>query len=719
MKRKNYIKIIGVATAFLLGLTSMSACNKGCEHVYKWSVIEAPTCSTTGKRQGLCGLCGDVLIEELSVDPEAHSYGDWSLQLPDEEHTGKATKTCEHDVSHILEVTLPPIDEEGLGYTSAKITTPPTAFNKGIRTYVLEHEAGNISFEVDVEPTGIVTVADAVAAAQFNRSQVRKGEGLTSAALGYFEPSTFAYEYGNNYSHIDNNDDNEERWYTLEDDGELFAVVLDKRTGTYNIDATDNKRYLEGFSFQIGRASGGRRYYGAEDLFKGVYEWGETDANKDFKQSIAPYGLAMRGTFSFGNLGSSDYFCHIEVSFELSPERALKHIILHSYAYSRADCTINAETNTATLKANAKILYDEYIEFTQTLLSELTPEEVENVPVSPYSKSSMQVQGFDISYGATLLGEETPLKINANVGYYFTFSNITPQPLASFQFDPLKIYQRIRHGDKYEDKEVDYVPMNGTIASYYDSSRGTYGAIFVRALVSGDVTLVIKTESGFEKAIAFDITPAAPSSLRPSFYEYTDSGYIWNNTSTATVYVGQALEFRALVPDNESQYTDPAHRAAVTTDNRDTATIEEGERNGEAVHVFKATAVGTYGVTIASTRSSAKTVLTVNVIAAPTALELFGKEYTGKLEYPSRSAVTVRFTPGATISEGTVTVTTAGSSERLSYTYENGVLTTAHVGGADLGFTVSLNVAYRIVVTHPTGFGDHTETVVLTEKPVQ
>jgi hypothetical protein len=105
--------------------------------------------------------------------------------------------------------------------------------------------------------------------------------------------------------------------------------------------------------------------------------------------------------------------------------------------------------------------------------------------------------------------------------------------------------------------------------------------------------------------------------------------------------------------------------------------------------------------------------LTIDVEATPPVATILSGSYSGKLEYFPQGTVTVTFRSGVSLTEGTATIVTDRGTETLTYSYANSLLTTTHSGGTNFGFTLSLNEAFCVVISHKTSFDDDYETLVL------
>ena len=121
MNNKFLKSLVALTCVATLGLGVIAGCNKEpeCEHVYTWTTHpgDESTCTTPGKRTGVCGICGDVKEEELPIDENAHTFaGEWVITKPTESADGLAVKTCANNPEHKAEVTLPKVTISGKGY---------------------------------------------------------------------------------------------------------------------------------------------------------------------------------------------------------------------------------------------------------------------------------------------------------------------------------------------------------------------------------------------------------------------------------------------------------------------------------------------------------------------------------------------------------------------------------------------------------------------------
>lgn len=302
--KKLFTTLLSTVTAAACSLSVFAGCNnnKGCpnsddgEHKYREQAnsVVPSTCTTQGSHTLVCGLCGDVVTESLPLDPEAHNYGDWAIDTPTEETTGLATKTCTYDSSHVLSVTLPKLVAGGTGYDLYQTVKPATAVEAGTLHLELNHTAGKISFDVTIPKRNVTTVEDAVELGSSLGSLIRLSKGR--AGVTYYDDvvgknqirySPFECEYGENFTHITDEGNREQYWFSRDDAGRPYGVFV--RTEQVDVappDATESQwetitsdpsivndaseDNLKGFQYLPG-VTDNLSVYGAEDALATYY----------------------------------------------------------------------------------------------------------------------------------------------------------------------------------------------------------------------------------------------------------------------------------------------------------------------------------------------------------------------------------------------------------------------------------------------------------------
>ncbi len=355
MKNKKILTMIcSVVMAATLGITALAGCNKE-KHVYTWTVNTEETCSAPGKRTGVCGICGDVKEEEIKKNPTKHAYGDWQITMPTEQAEGKAVKVCAHNSAHTVETALPKLTADGTGYVSCDITKQPTAISEGVKTYVLETDNGPVEVNVTLPKKEVTTVADAVLVGSNSGHLIRSTSGTYSDSE-VSKTNKFSVEFGDNYTHVIDEGQSEQYWFSVDDRGEPFGVyVRENRTPVnvpdddpdweppagYNpevsldfiITLSDPKvaenvtaSHLLGYGYST--ASNAIRGYGAEDLLAKYYSHAQdARANNKAVHYEENFLKASNGEitadFSYGFYENPN-FARYKIEFTLYPSGAIK-----------------------------------------------------------------------------------------------------------------------------------------------------------------------------------------------------------------------------------------------------------------------------------------------------------------------------------------------------------------------------------------------------------
>ena len=735
MKLKKTIATVAAAvTALTVCASAFSACKKECEHNYKWTTLTPATCTTTGEEQGLCGLCGNTTEREIPVSNE-HPYGEWDITAPTETAEGKAVKTCTRESSHKLEVTLSVVTEAGTGYDSSALTKPATSISKGERTFVLKNDAGDISFIVYTPEKDVETVEDAVLIGASKMQEIRSASGQYSADTTRFPIQTYMYEFGDNYMHFEESGDQRKIWCSLDEEGNPYLIKTENGGAIFQ-DTAATADYMNGFTFSLGY-SFGTIWYGAENLLSSLYSIATENTNKDFDESV---GTASGGgdlyRFQFGT-HSEKYYSDIKVEFTLHDNFAIKTLTVNTEVYDKGNWELDEETLIARPTTNTPS--GKELITVETVAR--TPGDVE--PENPYKKENFTVKSFDLFSGATQITDETVITLSADSTQSFNIRNVVhfnEEIPGNIVFDPVSYFLRTEAGDEPVTFEAGY----DGIAVW--TSNNTQ--VNVRSFKTGNLTLVVKTASGqFERTVKLDVKKIAPPATTdnggvayfPSVYLFGGETYYWQSLAAvpeadraqvSKTFVNQPLRFKADIAKTLTSYVDPSADAEITSANAADASIEEvdGEEN---VYSFTATKAGVYTIQLTSKLNKRLSIyLPITVETEPPISTVLTGEYKGSLQYPSPNGVTVKFNSNGAAT-GTVAVTIIKydnatgknvevGTEKLNYVWDAATrkLTTTHASGADdkklgFGFKLALNDAFNLVVMHPSGVGDETETVVL------
>lgn len=748
MKTKKFISAVCSAVLCCsFAVTAFAGCKKECEHVYNWTVQTESTCSADGVRNGVCGICSDVITEAIPVNPEAHAYGDWEVQVPTDAAKGKAVKTCTLNASHKTETELPVLTD---GKYTVEIKSPSTVTQEGSAEYTYPHDLGDITFTVGLPKKEITELSDAVTLAVENKGEIGKTAGtMVMPVSGKPATNNFYYEFGDDFTHIISDGDSREFYCT--DDGDFYAVEIsnvkynydgkgyptDKKTaGSDPAQSSINAGYIDGIMLALGY-TGTPGAYGAEDFLSVLFEIADENRNGDFVETelnVKDDGT-VDGGFTFGYfMDSSQRFSTITVKFNLNDTLSLKNLNVESkiYGIESIDGEGNPvygyvqdeETGYYSVKSDSSPVGIESVSLKQERKSELETPVADN----PYPKNALLVKYFDLTYktqdGQTLtVGEET-VEFSAGAPVVFSIVNVenVAENINKISYDPIEAFLRD------DGKDIPLTASTGTDNKINVSAVTNNSTATIRCFRMGEVTVVLKTRSrNYEKVIKINVgNPQPPSMLLSEVYHYYDTGYEWvtTNKDDFKIYVGQSLEFRAKAPEAEESYTDVSYTASVS-DAMQGASVADADISTN--NMFTASKPGRYELTLISTLDSKiKTYLYIIVEEAPTAELLFGRDYYAQLEDPERVKADIKFTPADAVS-GTVTVSFLGMTETLSYeftpasivtangnrVYNNPRLVTRRVSGAELGCSLSINDAYGITLSHAKEISGQFEEVVI------
>ncbi len=735
---KRFTKLFLAAILCASTLLPVVGCgDKACNHnVGTWEILTEATCQEEGLQKGICGVCYKEVEEVIPVDPEAHVYGEWSIgQLPDEENVGSATRVCTVNTAHVLNVDLPVLSSTEYKST---ITTRPSALGDGVRTYVFKHPTGDLSFTQAVPATGVQSVRDAVelSTAAESKALIRKAEG-TMYWKYYTQDNTLqtsspisrhSYEFGDDYTHIVDGNDNCQRWYFIDDEGTTYGLTDFNGGGKIRNDLQDgsDSKYINGSRLYVQYYGGSNTlgyFYGVESLLEGLYrtarwssngdfkEWTETDADGKNVYAFSYGDVQNSGAFS-GYFTNTTVKAKIDSTFTVAELQVESIIYVNSLKYQLDEdgepvldedgnhvytsdsiytWQFDEESKTASLRQGQETgtRYVSNISFTQTLKGA----EGDVVPVNPHTTDKMYVDNFDITYYDEVLeeGEKAAFASGYATEYIFGITNVTPTTaLENYAFDNFAFFLRTKdEKGNAVDKPIDSLSMNSVgMAVFYDKDTHKF---FLNAQRSGEQTVVVKTQNR-EKVIHCDIGAAVPTALYPAVYEYQDGVYRWEKsveTETSeiakTVFTNQPLYFTVDVPVAEKNYATPAYTLldgsgnviALETSEHFTSTAVAGT----PVTQFVSNKAGKYTIVLAAeSNKSIRCKITVTVVAQPTMETLAAKTYEGDTLLPSEDpAVPIPQLAQATVAFSDVATVDGG----ITWTAKATISATATAGGGD------------------------------------
>ncbi len=772
-------KIVKLLLAAVLGVTivaPMASCGKKCNHnVGTWEIITEATCQTAGSRKGICGVCLAEITEEIPADPYAHVYGDWQISVPTDTETGSATAVCTLDGRHTpLYETLPVLSSTD--YRS-EVSKRPTVTEDGEWKYTLRNTEKDIIFTVPIAREEM-TVRDAAGLGghEDSRQLVRSAKGSMAweyrdednKLVGGKHTGAHSYEFGENYTYIKDGTDNCQRWYFIDEQtGETYGLT-DRNGGGKIIDdlldASSSERYLQGTRMYFQYAAGLGYYYGVEELLEGLYRSARWSANGDFREWIEEDEDGNKTyCFFFGspeNSGKvSGYFANVTTKFTLTENYVVNDIWTQAVVYTNSNSSKTWEYNDQGY-AEIKDGQEKGIRYICTIeMEQKMKVEGEQVPQNPHPLEKVFVQSFDIAYDEEVLtdgvladGRKAEFASGKVTDYLFQIINVSPsEAVEDYTLDAFHFFLRTTEDGKTVDIPIDSLSMSTVGMSVY--MRNSDKKFFLNAKRSGEQTVVVKTSTGIERVIHCRIGATKPTAIYPAIYEYKNGEYAWSRgeemeqtTLSKTVYVNQPLYFNIDVPSEEKRYAYSTY--AVLQNGQEVDMTSKGSNftatamDGEPVTQFIAKEAGSYVIQIASKyiredgsyviHNDVACVIRVTVVEAPKFADMIEKSYKGNVEYPSPAKACITFGSSETSkndnNEDIITVDAAITVEgmgteilKCTYNLVAGTLETEYLEGttelpsAKLGFSLGLNEAYDLILSHYLAEFDTTESVLLTE----
>jgi len=333
---KSLIAFIAAASVFTSFAAGCKKENTECVHeVSEWETDKAATCVATGIKHGLCVKCYEVVEEVIPIDSEAHDVEgvEWTITTyPTEEETGLATKICNLDSSHVIEVTLPVVTAQGTGYDSSERTVVPSAVSEGKQTLTLKNEKyGDIEFEVTLPRRELTNLEAAVTVAASLGSLIRTSTG-TRQDTKESSSQAFSVYFGNDYTHITDNTDNMEYWYSHDDDGNPFGVYSSIGGSSVTTISNVTEDALLGYNW-VTPAKNSNYFYGAEMILEKIYDI-VAEGTADGNSTVACWSEknneftknrdgSVSASFSFSNYENPN-FIRYTVEFTTFSSGALK-----------------------------------------------------------------------------------------------------------------------------------------------------------------------------------------------------------------------------------------------------------------------------------------------------------------------------------------------------------------------------------------------------------
>ncbi len=477
----------------------------------------------------------------------------------------------------------------------------------------------------------------------------------------YYSVESITYEFGDGYLHT--NDGSYDRWFTLLDDGTVFAArMIDGQYESEEASADNMAGYYFNGNFLYYNVNA----YGVEALLYNLYAFAQENASElrgIYDAETGIYGF----TFAYDNGFGSLYL--VQVYFTYDSDFVLTEMVISSEVYSEFGQNAQGKYYVA---ADATPDYEYQLGIEQTVGA--------RTAVNLHGPEKFRFDSYDFAdEEGNLLGDVIFVEPNESIKLYF--ANVIPAT-ASAKIDLVDVV----------------INASSSEVTYFMAWSGDY--IFIKGIAAGTYTMTATT-ANLTKQVTVVVGAPELQGLAPVIYYKDFSGLFTSVTGTRyTLYAGQTLYFGAMASPTGAASGFTASVSGGTL-GKDTITYA-----GQQISVDTFTAgEGTYTLTLTSTENAAiQTTLTVTVEPEPTVSEILSGSYMADIfdynvSQTASSHIMVTFAPeSAGASKGTVTLVRGEQIEVLSYAYENGNLVMNHVSGDVLGYVLSLNEQYSVTL---------------------
>lgn len=553
------------------------------------------------------------------------------------------------------------------------------------------------SFKVTVAGINISSVQGALAAGKaFHKEVVSGTQKVENSTKKYTDTlsASYTYKFGDNYTYVKESVINpvEEFHYTMDGDS-LFTVHVQGGTIIPNqlapAAAMDGAPCLLWYSYN--------RVYGIESTLIELYKHAKICTNGDLIETKDE--SKREYTFKFSGLefraNSSDYY-ETRVSFKLGEKYNIERAEFTQDYWENNDTYAGGEGYSPTFITENGITRpnDSFTHRTHVTVEQVTGKRTETFP---YSSDAFKVQSYKLMFNGKEIGEndavECSVSPNGDGSHNITLTIEDIQPsTVDFAQDTMYFDYEGNTGG----------PAISTTMMYAEGFMAyrSGNKITIRPRNGGVWKLILKT-SLVTKTVTLDIAGLAPASMSAQLGNPVTGNFSSGNS--AVTAIGGEIYFRGEV----DKYANTAVTAAVASSNSATATIEETTLGGQKCFKFKASAAGTYTVTVTSkVASTVKCTFTFTVNEMPDFENILTGKYTAE---DSENVYDFEFTPqneGGKI-KGTVVITKTPTDEdgtpitaqavtqTLEYNvdFDNVAIVLTAVSGPNLGVDLSVSIA--------------------------
>lgn len=479
---------------------------------------------------------------------------------------------------------------------------------------------GNVkaSYAVSVDGINISTVQGAVAVGGFYRNKVASGSAVmhsTNPAINKgnpYETNRYTFGYGKNYTYFtDTHPTPTQEYHCTVDSEGIFITYLED--GQITANGERHPDIIYGLPYNLWYLS--EKEFGAENALANLYDHAKQCSNRDLTETADENARAYSFSFSGLELREHTYdYYETTVSFTLGADYHLASLRYEQDYYENNQAlseqpdyvpTFITDGVTGITRPNTVYSYRVAASVSQTA--------GERTATSKYNRDMFLISSYDLIYSGDALENNDVLSCSvAQKSVVLNMQNILPSTW-SFTHDELLF---------------DYVGNVSGPSSFISNEHFTVlcpensSEIRITVRHGGKWTLVFKTKKT-EKRLTLDVTGLAPTKMSPNIYnasigEFYDAG-------EKTLAIGSTVYFFGAV----DPYADATQTAQITSQNADSATVENAEQNGMACFAFRATQNGVYEITVTSdTAPSVYCTFTFTVSDMPDYTELFSGKYT-------------------------------------------------------------------------------------------
>ena len=492
----------------------------------------------------------------------------------------------------------------------------------------------------------------------------------TIAYVGQYETKNITYQLGFGYLFMDENTEysydpgvieNTKHSVHLFKNGNVFYLkeaydMVSRESWDVTADNVNGFKFSSDMFFYISLDDSDP--CGAENLLYSFYTYAKTNHKNNLSVT---WGDTNVITFAQGDEYSAKVF---SIEFAISESGVITSLTLTSNNYwdIDVDYTIDADTGVITLLDTAEADATITVQVNQT---EGSREDIK----SSYNLDEIVVTAYDITTEAgEVISDVITIEVGSNL--MLPFANLNPTT-ANLELDGIT-------ATVYDETGTE---------TWYASAYAFSDRLSVNASRAGKYVMKLTTLAT-EKTFELVVTTPATTEI------YAAVADNWGNKEIVTskeLYVNAEFEFVAMA---QNGYADATFTAEITSGTG--ATLTELETADG--YCFKATAAGTYVVTITSkSNPSVTNTVTFVVSDAPST----GNNFRGTWEN-STYGIYVEINPTDSTS-GTYTITMNNSPAQFSYTISGTTIDAFQIAGATCSWSLRLTSSLGVEIVSPYG----------------